>query len=237
MGSGRVDATALATTVKRLAKGEYLFSEGTPVFGFFVVKTGAIKLCRLNLKGQEQVIQIVWPNESFAEESLLSGSGYPANACALEPSQLLVVHKAEFIDLLKGEHELVLRLLRSVGKHVQGLVGLVDDLVLKDVKARLAQWLLHHCRQPHSHEPQCIHLPMTKRVLAAELGTTSETLSRTLARFRQSELISVEARAITLLHPTRLAELFGHDLPLPAVSCPDSADRRRASESRVAATL
>jgi CRP/FNR family transcriptional regulator len=206
--SARIDAIVAATTIKTLAKGEYLFCEGIPVFGFFVVKTGAIKLHRLNLKGQEQVIQIVWPNESFAEESLLAASGYPASACALAPTQVLVVHKAEFVDLLKHDHELVLRLLRSVGNHVQGLVGLVDDLTLKDVKTRLAQWLLHRCPHPDSREPQCIQLPITKRVLASELGTTSETLSRTLTRLRQLQLISVEARAVTLLCPTRLAELL-----------------------------
>jgi CRP/FNR family transcriptional regulator, dissimilatory nitrate respiration regulator len=206
--SARLDAIASATTMKTLAKGEYLFCEGTPVFGFFVVKTGAIKLHRVNLKGQEQVIQIVRPNESFAEESLLAASGYPANARALAPSRLLVVHKAEFVDLLKHDHELVLRLLRSVGNHVQGLVGLVDDLTLKDVKARLAQWLLHHCPDPDSREPQRIQLPLTKRVLALELGTTSETLSRTLTKLRALELISVEARAVTLLCPIRLAELL-----------------------------
>lgn len=208
LSDARMNGIVSATTIKNLAKGEYLFCEGTPVFGFFVVKTGAIKLHRLNLKGQEQVIQIVWPNESFTEESLLAGSGYPVSACALASSQVLVVHKAEFVDLLKHDHELVLRLLRSVGNHVQGLVGLVDDLTLKDVKARLAQWLLHHCPHPKSREPQCIQLPITKRVLASELGTTSETLSRTLTRLRQLELISVDARAVTLLCPTRLAELL-----------------------------
>ena len=221
--SARIDAIASAATMKTLAKGEYLFCEGTPVFGFFVVQTGAIKLHRLNLKGQEQVIQIAWPKQSFAEESLLASSGYPASACALEPSQLLVVHKAEFVDLLKHDQELVLRLLRSVGNHVQSLVRLVDDLTLKDVKARLAQWLLQHCAHPDSRDPQCIRLPITKRVLASELGTTSETLSRTLTRFRQLELISVEARAVTLLCPMRLAELVDQNDPLPGVSLLDDA--------------
>lgn len=219
-GSARLDAIASATTMKTLARGEYFFCEGTPVFGFFVVKSGAIKLHRLNLKGQEQVIQIVWPNESFAEESLLSGSGYPANACALQPSQLLVVRKAEFIDLLKRDHELVLRLLRSVGNHVQGLVGLVDDLTLKDVKARLAQWLLQHCPHPDSREPQCIHLPMTKRVLASELGTTSETLSRTFRKLRREQLLCVEARTITLLSPLRLTQTLARQLTEPCALWP-----------------
>ena len=208
LSDARMSAIVSATTIKTLAKDEYLFYEGMAVFGFFVVKTGAIKLHRLSLKGQEQVTQLVWPNESFAEESLLAALGYPASACALAPSQVLVVHKAEFVDLLKRDHELVLRLLRSVGNRVQGLVRLVDDLTLKDVKARLAQWLLHHCPHPDSPEPQCIQLPITKRVLASELGTTSETLSRTLTRLRQMELISVEARSVTLLCPMRLAEML-----------------------------
>jgi CRP-like cAMP-binding protein len=53
---------------------------------------------------------------------------------------------------------------------------------------------------------------MTKRVLAAELGTVSETFSRTLAKFREQELVAVKGRTVTVLSPKRLAELLRRNL-------------------------
>jgi CRP/FNR family transcriptional regulator len=53
---------------------------------------------------------------------------------------------------------------------------------------------------------------MTKRVLAAELGTVSETFSRTLAKFRQQKLIAVKGRAVTVLSPPKLAALLRRNL-------------------------
>jgi CRP/FNR family transcriptional regulator len=92
------------------------------------------------------------------------------------------------------------------------LVGQLEDLTLKDVETRLANWLVKRCPDPQSERPVRIELTMTKRVLAAELGTVSETFSRTLAKFRQQKLIAVKGRAVTVLSPAKLAALLRHNL-------------------------
>jgi CRP/FNR family transcriptional regulator len=94
---------------------------------------------------------------------------------------------------------------------MRGLVALVDDLTLKDVKTRLANWLMQRCSHPQSDESCAIELPMTKQVLASELGTCSETLSRNLALFQQQKLLSVDGKKITVLSPVRLARLCGYN--------------------------
>ena len=131
MASNDLNAIASMTAMKSLAKGAYLFWEGAPVHGFYIVQEGAIKLHRLNLKGQEQVFHIFRPTESFAEETILSDAGYPADASATEDSRILLVHKTEFLGLLKMHPELAFRLLKSVSQQVRSLMGLVDDLTLK----------------------------------------------------------------------------------------------------------
>jgi len=55
-------------------------------------------------------------------------------------------------------------------------------------------------------------LPMTKRVLAAELGTVSETFSRTLAKFREQNLLTVAGKTVTVLCPARLTALLRRNL-------------------------
>ena len=88
------------------------------------------------------------------------------------------------------------------------LVSQLDDLTLKNVETRLANWLVKRCPNPDSDKPARIQLTVTKRVLAAELGTVSETFSRTLAAFRAQKLIKVEGKSITVLSPARLSALL-----------------------------
>lgn len=205
-----LEAIAAITAVKPFAKGDYLFHEGTPVNGFYIVYTGAIKVHRVSFAGKEQVLHVYRANESFGEEALISDLGCAADASAVENSVVFMVQKPEFLSLLRRQPELALCVLRSMSQHVSHLVELLDDLTLKDVKTRLANWLLQHCPDPGSSLPCRIELPTSKRILAAELGTVSETFSRTVAKFRKQKLIDVDGNTFTLLCPVKLLELFGH---------------------------
>jgi len=74
----------------------------------------------------------------------------------------------------------------------------------RSIESRLAEWLLRHCPAAEAGCPAIIDLPMTKKVLAGKLGVTSETLSRTLGRFRDEALIRVNGPRITILQPLKL---------------------------------
>lgn len=237
MASSELNAIASITTTKSLVKGAYLFWEGAPVHGFYVVQKGAIKLHRLNMKGQEQVFHVFRATESFAEETLLSEAGYPADASATEDSRVLLIQKSAFLDLLKTHRELAFRLLKSLSQQVRSLMGLVDDLTLKDVNTRLANWLIQHCPNPESYQPQRLQLEMTKRLLASELGVTSETLSRTLARFRNHQLVRVEGRVVILICPVKLAAIVHRNagLALDSEEDPEWTDEDRAAEKLASA--
>jgi CRP/FNR family transcriptional regulator len=197
---------------KRLAKGDYLFHQGTPAEGFYVVQSGAVNIHRVNAMGKEQVIAVFRAGQSFAEAAVASEGGYPADARVLEASTILLVPKADFIGLLRREPSLALRILGSMSLHLRDLVGKLDDMKLKDVESRLAHWLLKQCPPPPAFKPVTIHLDRTKRVLAAELGTVSETLSRTLAKWRDLHLVRVGGKTITVLEPLQLDALLRKNL-------------------------
>src|ERR1043166_1580363 len=72
------------TVIKSLEKGQYLFHEGDPAHGFYVVQRGAVNVHRVNAAGKEQIIHIFRAGDSFAEVALASTSGYPADARAIE---------------------------------------------------------------------------------------------------------------------------------------------------------
>jgi len=83
-------------------------------------------------------------------------------------------------------------MLGSMSQHLRVLVGLVEDMTLKDVETRFVNWLVKRLpRDARGEIP--VELGMTKRVLAGQLGTSSETLSRTFARLRDQDLLDVKA--------------------------------------------
>ena len=204
--SVELEAIGAISEMKFLSKGERLFFQGSTPDGFYILQRGAIKIYLPSAHGHEQIIHVARPTEAFAEEALVTESGHVAAACATEASQVLLVGRAGFLALLRQQPELALCLMRSMSEHVSQLVGLLDDLALKDVKTRLANWLLQHSPDPGSDRPQRIQLPSTKRMLASELGTSSETFSRTLKLFRNQKLVSVGRKTVTLLSAFRLRE-------------------------------
>ena len=203
---------AAITIVKPLEKGDYLFHEGDPALGFYIVQRGAVNVHRVTAAGKEQIIHIFRTGESFAEVALASEKGYPADARALESTQVLLVQKDGILALLRRQPELALRMLGSMSSHLRVLVGQLEDLTLKDVETRLANWLIKRCQNPQSEQPVRIELTMTKRVLAAELGTVSETFSRTIAKFREQKLLTVKGKTIVVLSPAKLQALLRKNL-------------------------
>jgi len=207
-----LDRVAAITRLRSLGTDGYLFHEGDPSTGFYVVRSGVINVHRVNAAGKEQVIHLFRSGESFAEATLASERGYPADARALEPTQVLHIQKAGFLSVLKDRPGLALRMLGSMSLRLRTLVGQLEDLTLKDVETRLANWLLKRCPDPQGGAPARVDLKTTKRVLAAELGTVSETLSRTLAKFREQGLLTVTGRTITIHRPANLSELLRRHL-------------------------
>jgi len=207
-----LEAIALLCVPRRLAKGDFLFFEGGPTDGFYVVQSGAVSVNRVNATGKEHVIAVFRAGQSFAEAALASAGGYPANARAVEDSAVLLIPKIPFLDMLRHSPELALRMLGAMSLHLRDLVGRLDDLTLKDVESRFAHWLLKQCPRPLTDDSAEIRLGRTKRVLAGELGTVGETLSRTLAKWRGLDLVRVKGGVVTVINPLQLDALLRRNL-------------------------
>ncbi len=191
--------------LKTLHKGQYLFREGERAEGFYVMLKGAVNVHRITPDGKEQVICIFRAPESFAEVTLTTIEVYPANAIALEASQVILIKKKDFSNLVALRPSLSLQMLSSMSFHLKHLINLIEDLKFKHIEARLAHWLTRFCSGDGcTPDPYIVELDTSKRVLASQLGVTAETLSRTLARFRDENLISVDGRHITVLDCPKL---------------------------------
>ena len=210
---GDLERIAAFVQPRSCAKGACLFHEGQPSKGFYIVQQGAISVQRTTADGREKVIHIFRSGESFAEAALASEDGYPADALAVEASELLFVPKAEFLELIKTHADLALRMLASMSHHLRVLVNSLEEVKSRDVESRLLNWLLKRCPQPLTNEPVEIVLDVTKTVLASELSTRNETLLRALARLRGAGQIEVTGKRIRVLDPANLSLALTQGLP------------------------
>ena len=191
-------------------KGEYLFREGERSRGSFLVLGGAINLHRVTQDAREQMIQLFRAGDSFAEATLVALECYPASARAIEDSQVALLQKEQFQKLLQGDGDMAMRVMKAMGEHLKHLVGRLEDLKHCPVDVRLAKWLLEHAVARDGE--LVVELQVTKKILAGEIGTVSETLSRVLSKFREEGLVRVEGKKITLLDEGRMRERVRADV-------------------------
>lgn len=211
-GLGTTELFQIASYSERilLPKGEILFREGDPVIGFYIVLKGCIKAYRINEAGREQVIHLIHPGGSFAEPAVAGLPGYPAHTLALESSEVVLVKSTPFLDHLRVNSELALRMLASLSRHLHELVATIDSYRLQNVETRLLHWLLQ--RTGESAVPVVFELSVPKSVLASELGTRQETLSRLLGKLRDQGLVKVKGKTITVTDPVAMKGLFDENL-------------------------
>jgi CRP/FNR family transcriptional regulator len=194
-------------------KDQLIFEQDSPVTGFFVVKTGRVKVFKVSPTGKEQILNIFESGDNFAEVAALDGQPFPASAAALDWVELIFFPRPAFLELLHADPSIAIHMLISVSKHLRHLVGVIEDLSFKDVPQRLAEYLLQLSdlsfvsASDGSRSIDTVTLDLTKTQLAAALGTIPATLSRAFYRLSSEGIIAVSGSQITLLDRDRLQAL------------------------------
>lgn len=195
---------AEAAVLKTLDKGSYLFREGEPVAGLYLVRRGIINLHHVAMDGREVVIHFYREGETLAEASAVADSGCPGDARAVVSSEIILIPRQVLAAKLRQCPDLGLCLLGSLDRQFRKLAGAFEDVTSKNAGARFVQWLLRQCEDADGTEPTKVKLNTTKRVLASELGVRQETLSRTLRQLSDAGHLAVNGRRITIKNPSAL---------------------------------
>lgn len=196
-----------ATREKRLAKGEMLFQKGDPPKGFYVIVFGQIKLAFPSSQGNEKVVEILGPRQSFGEAVVFMDRPYPVFAEALADTLLLHIAKDAVFKLLETDISFARALLAGLSMRLHSLISDVESYSLRSSAQRVIGYLLQHC----PHEAECegrleLTLPTSKQVIASRLNLTPETLSRIFHDLSNAGLIEVHGRQITVPDLVRLRE-------------------------------
>jgi len=190
------------------SRNEIIFNQDTPATGFYVVKTGRVKVFKVSSTGKEQILNIFKAGDNFAEVSALDGHTFPASASALDWVELIFFPRLDFLQLLHADPSITIQMLSSLSKHLRHLVGVIEDLSFKDVPQRLAEYLLQLSEMDavsaSDRLSNTVTLDLTKTQLAAALGTIPATLSRAFYRLSNEGIISVSGSQIIILDRERL---------------------------------
>ncbi len=193
---------------RRLSKGAMLFQKGDPAKGFFVVVFGQIKLAFPSAQGNEKVVQIVGPRQSFGEAVMFLDLPCPVFAEALVDSLLLHIGSAPVFELLETDPLFARRMLAGLSMRLHSLVQDVETYSLRSSAQRVVGYLLQHCPQADGESEGAfdISLPTSKQVIASRLNLTPETLSRIFHDLTANGLIAVSGKQITINNAKRLRE-------------------------------
>jgi CRP/FNR family transcriptional regulator len=196
---------------RSFAKGEALFTEGEPAGGFYLLASGAMKLCKVSPDGREKVLHFVHPSETFAEAAFFGDGKYPAEARALEKGEALFFPREGFMGLLERNPRFALNLIVSLSLLLRRFARQIEELSFADVPARLAAYYLELAgRKSTTFQGKTyLDLDMKKGELASRLGTVSETLSRTFRKFKEEGIAEVEGSRVIILDLARLKSLAG----------------------------
>ena len=190
--------------IQEHVRGELLFSEGEAAEGFFIVLDGKVKVYKLSAEGKERILHIIHPGGTFAEAAIFGDGLYPAYAEPLQASKLLFFPKDGFLGLLRRNSQIAINMIAGLSKFLRQFANQIEDLTFKDVPSRLARYLLE---LSSGGKKTTVTLPVSKSQLASNLGTVSETLSRTLRKLADDDLIKVNGKIFELLDMDRLEEL------------------------------
>ena len=190
-------AGLLAACLTRLCgQGQMIFTSSETADKFYVVLAGRVKVYKLSPRGDEQILHLYGPGETFGEAAMWSQVHYPAHAQAIEESTLLIVPRRTLRQAIAGNTDLAIGMFVGLSGKLREFNQLIEQLSLKDVPSRIAMAFL---TQAHKAGSRTFRLSQTKRELAGQIGTVPETLSRGLAKLRAERLIEVKGAEVTIL--------------------------------------
>jgi CRP/FNR family transcriptional regulator len=180
----------LVTTPYR--KKEDIFSEGDQPEWFYIVSKGKIKITKLSHDGKEIILEIISPTDIFGGVAVIRGFPYPANAVAMEDSEVIKISRKNLMRLVDRFPNLMYCMALQLGDRMKSSYDSLKNIALERVEARIAALLLKLANKVGvtTKEGLLIDMRLTKQDVADMVGTTVETSIRTFSKFKKEGLLT-----------------------------------------------
>jgi CRP-like cAMP-binding protein len=178
-------------------KGSVIVFEDDPGDALYLVARGQVKVVLIGEDGREVILSVLGEGNFFGEMSLIDEKPRSATVIAMVDSIVLVLRREDFQARLRTSPEIAIALLRELSRRLRRADEKIGSLVLLDVNGRLADLILRLAEEEGGDR---ITKKLTHNVLAQMIGSSRETVSRTMRDFTERELVQVTRKEITILN-------------------------------------
>jgi len=196
---------------KEYLPGEVIFHEGDPCRGVFCMETGMVGVRKSDADGNSVLLYLVTPGDTLGYRALLAGEDYRASAEALEPTRICVIDSATVRSLLEHNPALGLRYLKRVATSLGDAEEKILHNATLSVRARFAHLLmvlLDKYGQKNVQGPTEFELPLSRHDLASMIGTTPESMSRTIKKMESDGVAKFAGRSVHIPELESLIQEF-----------------------------
>jgi CRP/FNR family transcriptional regulator, cyclic AMP receptor protein len=186
-------------------KKENIYREGDMPRGMYYINKGKIKLFKIHDAGKELIINLLGDGDFFGYTALLSGKDYPETAQALEDSDVTFIASEDFFKLIYNNREVAKKFLHILTRNVSEQQDKLLELAYSSVRKRVAEALIQ--LQEKHQGPTPFSISFSREDLANIVGTSTESLIRTISDFKEEKLVEVNDGKIFLLNDKKLKEM------------------------------
>ncbi|MBS4215901.1 Crp/Fnr family transcriptional regulator [Neobacillus rhizophilus] len=183
-------------------KNSHVFHQGDPLENVYFIYDGKLKIYKSDVNGKEQIVAIMKKGEMFPHVGFFRKGDYPAYAEVLESSTLIAVPISKFENVLIENPELCIKVFKVLGEKIVDLQNRLEEQILNNTYEQIVK-LLIRLAQKHGKEQEdgtiLLKSEFTNKDLANMIGTTRETISRTLTKMKKDELIEVDEEGDMIL--------------------------------------
>jgi CRP-like cAMP-binding protein len=209
LGEADLDRLLTVTTTRRLGPREPLFGKGDPGSALYGVLSGRLKVTSAGTDGKEVVFGLCDPGEVIGEIALLDGSPRSAAVVALEPSELLVLHRRDFLPFLARHPAVAIQLAEVLAARLRRISELTEDTLFLGLPSRLAKKLLALAASYGRATPDGvrIELRLPQHELGELVGTSRESINKQLRAWQRDGLVAAARGTVTLRDPAALQDI------------------------------
>ena len=201
----QLDLLAQATTELHLPRGRVVAVRGESCSGLHAVIYGDVKLSIVSSTGDEKVVDLIGPGQSFGEAPLFMERPYLTQAETLADSMLLHISAQAIFAQIERNPGFARRLLASMSRRMHGLIADVESYTLHSGSQRIVSYLL----KDDPAQGAQITLAARKKMIASRLSLSPEYFSRVLHDLAHRGLVGIAGRSITILDIERLRAYRG----------------------------
>jgi CRP-like cAMP-binding protein len=185
-----------------------VFSQGDPGDALYGVVTGKVRISASSPSGREMFLNIMEPGDTFGEIALLDGCHRTATASATAPSELIIITRDHFLELLKREPELVSHVVQLLCERIRWTSGLAEEFALLGVPERLARRLLS-LGKLHGHKTtNGVELRISQEDVARFLGLTRQVVNQYLQNWKMQGWLTLGRGKIVIVDEHALRDVL-----------------------------